>query len=72
MKQLKAFKYQITPNGAQIRTIRQYAGNARKVWNLALSKQQEPTEVTSVKSPDGKVTKVENYKPDDVEKVWKL
>jgi len=41
MKQLKAFKYQITPNGAQIRSMRQYAGNARKVWNLALSKQQE-------------------------------
>ncbi len=41
MKRLQAFKFQIEPNGAQIRLMRQYAGNARKVWNLALSRQQE-------------------------------
>jgi transposase len=41
MKQLKAFKFQITPNGEQIRAMRQYAGNARKIWNLALHRQQE-------------------------------
>jgi len=41
MKRLQAFKFQIEPNGAQIRAMRQYAGNARKVWNLALSRQQE-------------------------------
>jgi putative transposase len=41
MKQRKAFKYQLSPNGAQVRAMRQYAGNARKVWNLALHRQQE-------------------------------
>ena len=41
MKRLQAFKFQLEPNGAQTRLMRQYAGNARKVWNLALSRQQE-------------------------------
>ena len=41
MKRLQAFKFQIKPNGEQVRALRQYAGNARKVWNLALIRQQE-------------------------------
>ena len=41
MKRLQAFKFQLEPNGAQTRLMRQYAGNARKVWNLALNRQQE-------------------------------
>lgn len=40
MKRLQAFKFQIEPNGEQIRAMRKYAGNARKVWNLALDRQQ--------------------------------
>ena len=28
------------PNGAQQRDMRRYAGNARKVWNLAFAQQQ--------------------------------
>ncbi|MEJ2610740.1 MAG: helix-turn-helix domain-containing protein [Candidatus Thiodiazotropha sp.] len=36
----------MTPNGEQIRAMRQYAGNARKIWNLVLHQQQEPTEAT--------------------------
>ena len=39
MKRLQAFKFQIEPNGEQIRAMRQYAGNARKIWNLALNRQ---------------------------------
>jgi|GEM_PF-3805193 len=34
MKRLQAFKFQIE----QIRAMRQYAGNARKIWNLALNR----------------------------------
>ena len=41
MKRLQAFKFQIEPNGGQIRAMRQYAGNTRKVWNLALCRQQK-------------------------------
>lgn len=41
MKRLQAYKFEITPNGEQIRMMRQYAGNARKVWNLALDRQQK-------------------------------
>jgi len=36
----KAFKFQLQPNGAQQRDMRRYAGNARKVWNLAFAQQQ--------------------------------
>ncbi len=41
MKQRKAFKFQIIPNGEQKRAMRQYTGNARRVWNLALHRQQD-------------------------------
>ena len=36
----KAFKFQLMPNGAQQRDMHRYAGNARKVWNLAFAQQQ--------------------------------
>jgi len=41
MKRLQAYKFQLEPNGEQIRSMRKYAGNARKVWNLALARQEE-------------------------------
>lgn len=41
MKRLQAFKFRIEPNGEQQRAMCQYAGNARKVWNLALARQQQ-------------------------------
>lgn len=40
MKRLQAFKFELQPNGEQVRSMRRFAGNARKVWNLALDKQQ--------------------------------
>ncbi len=40
MKRLQAYKFKIEPNGEQIRSMRQFAGNARKVWNLAVARQQ--------------------------------
>lgn len=40
MKRLQAYKFKIEPNGEQIRNMRQFAGNARKVWNLAVARQQ--------------------------------
>ena len=41
MKRLQAYIFEITPNGEQIRMMRKYAGNARKVWNLALDRQEK-------------------------------
>ncbi len=41
MKRLQAYKFKIEPNGAQMRSMHQFAGNARKVWNLALARQQD-------------------------------
>ena len=41
MKRLQAYKFEITPDGEQIRMMRKYAGNARKVWNLALDRQEK-------------------------------
>ena len=40
MKQIKAYVFQIKPNGQQVKQMTQFAGCARKVWNLALAKQQ--------------------------------
>ena len=40
MKRLQAYKFLIEPNGEQIRHLRQFSGNARKVWNLALALQE--------------------------------
>src|ERR1700722_11463571 len=41
MKRLQAFKFRIEPNGAQRRAMSQFAGNARKIWNLAWAHQQQ-------------------------------
>jgi len=40
MKRIQAYKFQIKPNGKQVKQMTQFAGCARKVWNLALAKQQ--------------------------------
>jgi IS605 OrfB family transposase len=41
MKRLQAYKFRIEPNGMQTRAMRGFAGNARKIWNLALKRQEE-------------------------------
>ena len=41
MELLQTFKFQIKPNGKQKKAMLQFAGNARKLWNLALAKQQQ-------------------------------
>jgi len=41
MKRLQAYKFEILPNGEQVRMMRKYVGNARKVWNLALARQEK-------------------------------
>jgi len=40
MIRLQAYKFRIEPNGAMLRLLWQFVGNTRKVWNLALAKQQ--------------------------------
>ena len=40
MKQIKAYKLQNKTNGQQVKQMTQFAGCARKIWNLALAKQQ--------------------------------
>lgn len=40
MKRLQAYKFRIEPNGEPIRAMKKFAGNARKLWNLALGQQQ--------------------------------
>ena len=39
MTRIQADKFKIEPNGNQLRALRQFAGNARKVWNLALARE---------------------------------
>jgi len=41
MEILQGFKFEIMPDGAQVRAAWQFAGNRRKIWNLALAKQME-------------------------------
>jgi putative transposase len=41
MKRLQAYKFELIPNGAQIRAMRQYAGCCRVVYNKALAWQNE-------------------------------
>jgi transposase len=41
MKKIQTFQYRIEPGGEQKRMMQQFAGNARKVWNLALVCQEE-------------------------------
>ena len=40
MKRIQAYKFQIKPNGQQVKQMTQFVGCARKIWNLALAKQQ--------------------------------
>ncbi len=37
MKRLQAYKFELMPNGAQVRAMRQYAGACRFVYNKALA-----------------------------------
>lgn len=41
MKRLQVYKYELMPNGAKIRAMRQYAGCCRAVFNKALAWQSE-------------------------------
>ena len=41
MKRQQAFKFELQPNGEQIRTMRRYAGACRFVFNKALAMQKE-------------------------------
>ena len=45
MKRLQAFKYELMPNGEQVRKMRQFAGMARFVFNRGLALQKERYEV---------------------------
>ena len=40
MKRLQAFKYELQPNGEQVRAIRRFAGSCRFVFNKALAMQK--------------------------------
>ena len=41
MQRRQAFKYELRPNGAQVRQLRQFAGSCRYVFNRALALQQD-------------------------------
>ena len=41
MQRRQAFKYELRPDGAQVRQLRQFAGSCRYVFNRALALQQE-------------------------------
>ena len=41
MLRRQAFKYELRPNGAQVRQLRKFAGSCRYVFNRALRAQQE-------------------------------
>jgi putative transposase len=41
MKRLQAFKFELMPNGEQLRNMRRYAGWSRFVYNRALALQKE-------------------------------
>ena len=41
MQRRQAFKYELRPNGAQVRQLRKFAGSCRYVFNRALALQQE-------------------------------
>jgi putative transposase len=44
MLRLQAYKFQIEPNGEQLRDLRRFAGSCRFVYNKALAKQKENRE----------------------------
>lgn len=41
MERRQSFKYELRPNGAQVRNLRQFAGHSRYVFNRALTLQKE-------------------------------
>ena len=41
MLRLQAYKFQIEPNGEQLRNLRRFAGSCRFVYNKALALQKE-------------------------------
>ncbi|MGM0925105.1 MAG: helix-turn-helix domain-containing protein, partial [Pseudomonadota bacterium] len=41
MQRLQAFKFELMPNGEQVRKMRQFAGMARYVFNRGLALQKE-------------------------------
>lgn len=47
MKRLQAFKFELRPNGEQLRDMRRFAGSCRFVYNRALALQKENYEVGS-------------------------
>lgn len=47
MKRLQAYKFELIPNGAQIRAMRQYAGACRFIYNKALAWQNEQYQTDS-------------------------
>ena len=40
-ERLQAFKFELMPNGEQLKAMRQFAGSRRRVWNMALALQEE-------------------------------
>ena len=40
MKRLQAYKYELKPNGEQLRNLRSFAGSCRYVFNKALAMQK--------------------------------
>lgn len=61
MKLRKAFKFEIMPNGEQIRRIKQFCGCARFVFNRALAWQNEQYEQDN--SVKFSYTKIANQLP---------
>ncbi len=41
MKRLQAYKYELMPNGDQVRAMRRFSGSCRFVYNKALALQKE-------------------------------
>lgn len=65
----KAFKFEIRPNGAQIRKMKQFAGCSRFVFNRALAYQNEQYEAD--KSFKFSYNKLANLLPEwKQESVW--
>ena len=62
MKLLQAYKFELMPNGEQMRSMRQYAGSCRFVYNKALAWQNE--QYTADNSFKFSYTKIANLLPE--------
>jgi putative transposase len=62
MKRLQAYKFELMPNGEQLRAMRKYAGACRFVYNKALAWQNE--QYTADKTFKFSYTKLANLLPD--------